>query len=182
MKGRIRKNPILKDRAGTQLGRNLASRNLYKHPFRLTKRNVRLMAMSRKNLLAAAVIFTLLALTLVGAVPDRAVSSIEYGPTPAPPPTQGYWGAPANPMPTARQALGAAVVDGKIYAIGGANSTEILGSNEEFDPVTSIWTEKTPMPTPLADFFGTSVFDGKIYCMGGIETSSTQLCWGKRGL
>ena len=51
------------------------SRNLYKHPFRLTKRIVRLMAMSKKNLLAVALISALLVSTLIQVhVIDRAAA------------------------------------------------------------------------------------------------------------
>jgi len=51
------------------------------------------------------------------------------------------------PMPTARSMLGVAVVDGKIYAIGGTSGTQnILGTNEVYDPATNKWSSKTPMP------------------------------------
>jgi N-acetylneuraminic acid mutarotase len=55
-----------------------------------------------------------------------------------------------------------AVVNGKIYAIGGDN----LATNEEYDPATDTWTFKAPMPTPRARF-GIAVFQNKIYCIGG---------------
>ena len=71
------------------------------------------------------------------------------------------------PMPTARSMLGVAVVDGKIYAIGGISGTQnILGTNEVYDPETNTWTSKTPMPTPRYSF-GIAVFQNKIYCIGG---------------
>jgi len=67
-----------------------------------------------------------------------------------------------EPKPTARNGLGVAVVDGKIYAIGGAYS----GHNEMYDPATDTWTIKKPMPTPRA-YFGIAVYQNKIYCIGG---------------
>jgi hypothetical protein len=67
-----------------------------------------------------------------------------------------------EPMPTARNGLGVAVVDGKIYAIGGA----YFGHNEMYDPATDTWTIKNPMPTPRA-YFGIAVYQNKIYCIGG---------------
>ena len=77
-------------------------------------------------------------------------------------------------MPTARGGLGVVVVDGKIYAIGGASSRELgpsgegdfLGTNEMYDPETDKWVSKAPMRTPRA-YFAIAAFQGKIYCMGG---------------
>ncbi len=79
------------------------------------------------------------------------------------------------PMPAARGGLGLAVVNGKIYAIGGSTEKEsqgqyvsggIVGTNEEYDPVTDTWTTKSPMPTPR-DFFAITVYENKIFCIGG---------------
>ena len=65
--------------------------------------------------------------------------------------TANSWIAKA-PMPTPRGGLGVAVVDGKIYAIGGDASGKLVGTNEEYNPVTDTWTTKAPMPTPRAFF------------------------------
>ena len=72
------------------------------------------------------------------------------------------------PMPTPRGGLGLAVVDGKIYAIGGATSSSsgFLGTNEMYDPATNRWVSKASMPTPRA-YFAIACYQGKIYCMGG---------------
>ena len=72
-----------------------------------------------------------------------------------------------RPIPTIRSRLGVAVVNGKIYAIGGINDSGYLSINEEYDPTTKTWTTKTPMPTPRSDF-GIAVVNNKIYCIGGI--------------
>ncbi len=75
-----------------------------------------------------------------------------------------------TPMPTARSMLGVAVVDGKIYAIGGISGTQnILGTNEVYDPETNTWSSKTPMPTHRCSF-GIAVVQNKIYCIGGATT------------
>ncbi len=74
-------------------------------------------------------------------------------------------------MPTPRCAHTSAVVNGKIYVIGGATSEPdcyALSTVEEYDPVTDTWTRKADMPTARCDFVGSSaVVDGKIYVMGG---------------
>jgi hypothetical protein len=69
-----------------------------------------------------------------------------------------------EPMPTARYGLEVAVVDGKIYAIGG--NFDPIGANEEYTPATNSWTTKTPMPTPRINF-AIAVVDNKIYTIGG---------------
>jgi hypothetical protein len=76
-----------------------------------------------------------------------------------------------EPMQQAREGLGVAVVDGRIYAIGGyarglPSGYRHLGTNEEYDPATDMWTYRAPMPTPRSRF-GIAVVDNKIYCIGG---------------
>jgi N-acetylneuraminic acid mutarotase len=76
-----------------------------------------------------------------------------------------------TPMQVARSSLGVAVVDGKIYAIGGTTYTApstggAVSTNEMYDPETDTWVFKASMPTARA-YFATAVFDDKIYCIGG---------------
>jgi N-acetylneuraminic acid mutarotase len=90
------------------------------------------------------------------------------------------WVAKA-PMQVARGNLGVAVVNGKIYAIGGSTESGlnprsvgidytakgwIVNTNEEYDPATDKWTFKTPMPTPRYAF-AIVTYQNKIYCIGG---------------
>jgi N-acetylneuraminic acid mutarotase len=70
-------------------------------------------------------------------------------------------------IPTARGYLRTAVVNEKIYAIGG----NIFGSNEEYDPATDTWTTKASMPDPQPQF-AIAVCQGKIYCIGGMPAGS----------
>lgn len=72
------------------------------------------------------------------------------------------------PMPTARRNFGVAVVDDKIFAIGGRNDGINLGTNEMYDPVLNTWITKTSMPTPRIDF-SIAVYESKIYVFGGIS-------------
>jgi hypothetical protein len=83
------------------------------------------------------------------------------------------------PMHVARANLGVAVVNGKIYAIGGDEGSEIgnvmtgeeisinvVNTTEEYNPTLDAWTLKVPMPTARA-LFGTAVYKNKVYCIGG---------------
>src|SRR4030067_3429532 len=76
----------------------------------------------------------------------------------------GAWTTKAM-LREARSGLGVAVVNGRIYAIGGTTSsgfvasspgsavyagktpTSVTSLNEEYDPATDTWTTKTAMPT-----------------------------------
>ena len=70
-------------------------------------------------------------------------------------------------MPTARTSFSTAVVNGKIYAIGGGPyEAVVLGTVEMYDPVTETWTQKTDMPTARYGL-STAVVNGKIYAIGG---------------
>jgi hypothetical protein len=71
-----------------------------------------------------------------------------------------------TPMPTARIDFGVAVVNGKIYVIGGRNNSSYLNINEMYDPVTDTWTTKTPMPTPRA-YLAVAAYRNKIYAIAG---------------
>jgi N-acetylneuraminic acid mutarotase len=78
---------------------------------------------------------------------------------------QGVWTSMAS-MPTARGGFGVAVVNGKIYAIGGLNGDAPLNVVEEYNPATNQWTTKTPMPTARSGF-AIAVYKNQIYVIGG---------------
>jgi RNA polymerase sigma factor (sigma-70 family) len=78
-------------------------------------------------------------------------------------------------MPTARSYSGAAVVDGKIYVIGGVvtknpniptRHAQTTAAVEEYDPTTDTWDRKADMPTERA-WLATSAVNGIIYAIGG---------------
>ena len=76
--------------------------------------------------------------------------------------------APSNgcsPMPTPRNRLAGAVVDGKIYAIGGESDASNFRIVEAYDPATNTWTTKTSLPTWRTQITS-SVVNGKIYVFG----------------
>ncbi len=79
------------------------------------------------------------------------------------------------PMPTPRGGAGSAVVNDRIYIIGGAvgfvNNTPFSGFQtlttvEEYDPATDTWTTKAPMPTQRVGM-GTFVVGNKIHVISG---------------
>ena len=77
---------------------------------------------------------------------------------------ENSWVSKAS-MHQTRYGLGVAVVNGRIYAIGGNTEAEVVGTNEEYDPATDTWVLKTPMPTPR-NYFAIAAYQSKIYCIG----------------
>lgn len=70
-------------------------------------------------------------------------------------------------MNYSRESLAVAVDNGKIYAIGGYDTTfGNRAENERYDPGTDWWTIMAPMPT-ARQAHGAAVVDGYIYCVGG---------------
>ena len=67
------------------------------------------------------------------------------------------------PMPSNAYAGLAAVVDGKIYVIGGFSP-----ANNIYDPSTDNWTARTPPPGIHID--SVVAYQNKIYCIGGANT------------
>ena len=68
-------------------------------------------------------------------------------------------------MPTARNALDANVLDGKIYMIGGGRrgpQYDNFVMNQLYDPITDSWTTKTPLPTGV-QWYVSVVVNNKIY-------------------
>ena len=70
------------------------------------------------------------------------------------------------PMITARRFHATAVVDGKLYVIGGENDDDPLPSVECLDLEAWQWSEVAPMSTPRL-CAGVAVLGGKIYVVGG---------------
>jgi N-acetylneuraminic acid mutarotase len=107
---------------------------------------------------ATLIVFLVLCSLLVSLTNIEAVRAVEDS-----------WETMAE-MPTARSGLGVAVVDGKIYAIGGyldqISFSGHLGTNEMYDPATDTWETKESMPT-ARNRFGIAVVQNKIYVIGG---------------
>ena len=74
-------------------------------------------------------------------------------------------GEPLPPLPNPRYGAGSAVVDGKLYVIGGSpefSTTDV----HVYDPVANTWAEATSMPVALSGM-AAAVINGKIYIAGG---------------
>lgn len=94
-------------------------------------------------------------------------------------PAKDTWRALA-PMPTKRGAAGAAVVNGKVYVVGGATvpsgtkETAVMpsrphlavGTCEEYDIATNTWRERRAMPTARNHLL-VAAAGGKVYAIGG---------------
>jgi len=76
----------------------------------------------------------------------------------------GTWTTKA-PMSIPRDRAAAVALDGKVYVIGGANSSGALASMEVYDPATNTWTTKASMPGPKSEP-GAAVANGRIYVVG----------------
>ena len=76
------------------------------------------------------------------------------------------------PMPTARSAHTCAVVNGRIYAIGGIELGSDSAKVQEYDPATNSWASKASMPTARWGMCSAVVGD-KIYVMGGANAATT---------
>ena len=72
-------------------------------------------------------------------------------------------------LPSARYGFGTAVVNGKIYVIGGTDGINYLNEVLEYDPALDSWTRKADMPTARSDL-AVTVWDNKIYAIGGSRT------------
>ena len=84
----------------------------------------------------------------------------------------GTWIVKA-PLPTPRVGLAVGVVNGILYAVGGAvlhvgvgGYKEFLSRVDAYDPSTNLWTTKAPMPTPRVGLT-VGVMDGMLYALGG---------------
>lgn len=73
------------------------------------------------------------------------------------------------PMPTGRYELAVGVVNGVLYAVGGAGflvGIYDLATIEAYDQVANRWTSKGPMPTGRS-LLGVGVVNGLMYALGG---------------
>ena len=73
------------------------------------------------------------------------------------------------PMPTPRGALAAAVIGGKIHAVGGVGSPTGAATRpptKSTTPPTNKWSARAPLPTPR-DHLAVAAEGGQLYAVGG---------------
>jgi hypothetical protein len=80
--------------------------------------------------------------------------------------TPGTWTALA-PMPTARQEVAAAALDGRVFVIGGfGDNAEPVTVVEAYDPVANQWETRAPLPAPT-HHAAAAVVSGRLFVIGG---------------
>ena len=79
-------------------------------------------------------------------------------------PASNTWTS-ATPLPTGRSGIGAAVLEDRIFVLGG-EADRTFGENEAYDPVTDSWSSYAPLPTPRHGLGVVSTGDA-IYVLGG---------------
>jgi len=82
-------------------------------------------------------------------------------------PARASWATRA-PMPTARGALAAAVVNGRLHAVGGS-ADRPTQAHEVYDPATDRWTVANPLPT-ARDHLAAVAFQNRLWTIGGRES------------
>ncbi|MBA2695634.1 MAG: cell wall-binding repeat-containing protein, partial [Actinobacteria bacterium] len=84
-------------------------------------------------------------------------------------PEANEW-SPGSPMPTAVSAPGQAVLDGRLYAVGGCTTGEcfpIVNTVQVYDLDTDAWSEGTGLPEATT-FSACGGMDGALICTGGV--------------
>lgn len=82
-------------------------------------------------------------------------------------PDSGTWEELAD-MPTPRGSYGAALIDGRIVAVGGEEPTRVLATVEMYDIGTGRWTTLAPINTPVHGQVVAAV-GNTVYCIGGAD-------------
>jgi N-acetylneuraminic acid mutarotase len=75
------------------------------------------------------------------------------------------------PMPSARQELATAALNGKIYVIGGFENSVSSDTVAVYDPVTNTWASAQAIPFPN-DHNSAAVAAGKLYSFGGYSQAA----------
>ncbi len=77
-----------------------------------------------------------------------------------------FWTSHAA-LPTFRFVLGAAAVNGLVYAVAGMNF-EDMATVEAYDPMTNSWGARAPLPSPRSELSVATV-NNVLYAIGGIR-------------
>jgi len=86
-------------------------------------------------------------------------------------PATNTWSSEA-PMPTARCCLGVGVINGTLYAVGGASNdaatASLYATAEAYNAVTDTWSTETALPMPRT-FLTVAVIGGALFAVGGYD-------------
>lgn len=109
--------------------------------------------------------------------PDHWV--LDLGPTDSPTDDATNW-VPAADLPNPRNHMGAAALNGLIYAVGGQlGGDEEIGNQDDlqvYDPSTNEWTQLADIPIPLGhNSASTLVVNGQIWTIGGVTNGTTKV-------
>jgi N-acetylneuraminic acid mutarotase len=77
---------------------------------------------------------------------------------------------PAPTLPAPRAAGGAAILDGKVYLVGGVGMDGFLATTHVFDPAAGAYAEAAPLPVPR-DHLTVMALGGMVYALAGREDS-----------
>lgn len=78
---------------------------------------------------------------------------------------------PRASLPEPRARLAVAVLDGKIYAVGGERDGVPVATASVYDPATNTWDALPPLPEPRAGLAAAGM-GGKLYVLGGTTSGS----------
>ena len=77
-------------------------------------------------------------------------------------------------MAMARDGVGVAVLQSRLYVVGGDSNGECLPSVECYDPATGCWSAVSPLKTPRAQL-SCVVLNDLLFAIGGVGPSNTVL-------
>ncbi|MFP4518396.1 MAG: Kelch repeat-containing protein [Oceanicaulis sp.] len=107
-----------------------------------------------------AIFSVLMSVLMLGAASAAPAQQAESGFT-----LSGPWRTGPD-LAHARSGLSATVLDGKIFAAGGAGLTAPRDDFEVYEPQTGRWAPREPLPVGL-ERFAMATFDGRIWIAGG---------------
>ncbi|UQN09750.1 NPCBM/NEW2 domain-containing protein [Deinococcus sp. QL22] len=86
----------------------------------------------------------------------------------------------AAPLPNPRNHLAGAVLNGKIYALGGQHLGDEYGGNQSavhmYDPATNTWTARASLPLAIGHInASTVVMNGRIVVISGVTQNSAEV-------
>ena len=94
-------------------------------------------------------------------------STVSSSPGSTPALQSASWSRIPSPPRGPRQEVAAAIVDGKVYVIGGLVSNEATSRVEAYDPATRRWSNAPQLPVFLHHPMAVG-FRGRLYVIGGI--------------